>query len=142
MKAVRRWWALDAGDRLRLPLLMAVLPVVSLSLRLTGYNRTRRLVERLSDRRVSRPASPRDLDAARRLSQLAAIAGRRGPIQATCLRQALVVYGTLRRRGLRPELKFGVRRENDGIGAHAWVQLEHLSLDAAPDPDTHQPFSA
>ena len=120
---------------------MLALPLVSLTLRLAGYKRTRRLIEWLSGHRHPRTANQADLETAYRLAQLAAIAGRRGPIQATCLRQALVVYGTLRRRGLRPELKFGVRRENDGIGAHAWVQLEHLSLDAAPDPDTHQPFT-
>jgi hypothetical protein len=141
MSAVRRWWALEAGDRLRLPLLMLALPLISLTLRLTGYKRTSRLIEWLSSHRAPRRAHQQDLDAALRLAQLAAIAGRRGPVQATCLRQALLVYGTLRRRGLRPELKFGVRREDDGIGAHAWVELEQRSLDVAGDPDTHQPFT-
>lgn len=141
MRAARRWWGLEPGDRLRLPLLMLALPLVSLALRLAGYKRTLRVVEWLSGHNAPRAASQHDLDAAHRLAQLAAIAGRRGPVQATCLRQALVVYGTLRRRGLEPQLKFGVRRENDGIGAHAWVQLEHLSLDAATDPDSHQPFT-
>jgi len=141
MRSVRRWWALEGGDRLRLPFLMLVLPVVSLTLRLAGYKRTRRLVEWLSSHRHPRAANQQELETAHRLAQLAAIAGRRGPVQATCLRQALVVYGMLRRRGLRPEFKFGVRREGDGIGAHAWVELEHRSLDMTGDPDTHQPFT-
>lgn len=140
MTAVRRWWALEGSDRLRLPLLMLALPMVSLTLRLAGYKRTRSLVEWLSGHRHTRAANPLELETAYRLAQLAATAGRRGPVQATCLRQALVVYGVLRRRGLRPELRFGVRREDDGIGAHAWVELEHRSLDVAGDPDAHQPF--
>jgi len=141
MKAMRRWWALKDGDRLRLPMLMLALPLASLTLRLAGYKRTRRLVEWLSGHRHPRAANQQDLETAHRLAQLAAIAGRRGPVQATCLRQALVVYGMLRLRGLRPEFKFGVRGEGDGIGAHAWVELEHRSLDMTGDPDTHQPFT-
>lgn len=141
MRAVSRWWALQGGDRLRLPVLMLVLPLISLTLRLAGYKRTRRLVERLSGHRHPRAANQEDLEAAYGLAQLAAVAGRRGPVQATCLRQSLVVYGVLRRRGLQPELKFGVRREDDGIGAHAWVELEHQSLDVAGDPNAHQPFT-
>jgi len=140
MNALRRWWALPPAERLHLLLLMLALPLVSLALHTAGYKRTRRVVEWLSSHPHPRAANEEDFDAARRLAQLAATAGRRGPVQTTCLRQALVVYGTLRRHGLQPELKFGVRRDGDGIGAHAWVELEHRSLDAG-DPDLHRPFA-
>ncbi|MFC5577722.1 lasso peptide biosynthesis B2 protein [Lysobacter niabensis] len=140
MSALRRWWALAPGDRLRLLLLMLVLPLVSLALRSAGYQRTRNLVERLSGHPQPRTASNDDIESALGFAQLAATAGRRGPVEATCLRQALVVYGALRRRGLQPQLKFGVRREGDSIDAHAWVELEQRSLDVnATRP--HQPFA-
>ena len=138
-EAMQRLAALPAGERLRLLLMMLALPLVSLSLRVLGYVRTVRLVEWLS-RRPRRSAGDDDLREAEALAQLVAITGRRRFVQATCLRQALLVHGLLRRRGLRPELKLGVRREGDGIEAHAWVELEGHALaqqvlDYSPFPE-------
>lgn len=102
--------------------------MIALSLRALDYQRTRRLVEWLTRHARPRTATEDDLRNAERLAQLAAIAGHRGLVQATCLRQALMVYGMLRRRGLQPELKLGVRREKDIFSAHAWVELEGQRL--------------
>ena len=126
-EAMQRLAALPAGERLRLLLMMLALPSVSLSLRVLGYVRTVRLVEWLS-RRPRRSAGDDDLREAEALAQLVAVASRRRFVQATCLRQAVLVHGLLRRRGLQPELKLGVRREGDDIEAHAWVELEGQAL--------------
>jgi hypothetical protein len=84
------------------------------------------------------------MQSAQRLTQLAAIVGRRGAITATCLRQSLLVYGILRRHGLGPELKLGVRKIDGTLDAHAWVQLEQTALgqgdaEHTPLPD-HKPL--
>ena len=132
--------ALPASDRLRLPLMMAALPLVSALLECTGYQRTRRMVERLSLNPPPRAATEADLAYARRLAWLAALAGRRGPMEATCLRKSLLVYGLLRRRGFRPDLELGVRREAPDIAAHAWVELEGVSIDPQASPADHRVF--
>lgn len=103
--------------------LLLGLPLVSISLRLLDYKRTRSLMEWMSRHPQPRVASIAEVRDADRLAQLAAMAGNRGVVKATCLRQALLVHATLRRRGLQPELKLGVRREDGGIAAHAWVEL-------------------
>lgn len=126
--ALQRWYALSAGDRGRLLGLTLLLPVVSTSLRLLGYRRARALSERLSRHPKPRPASMADLERAQALARLANIAGRRGLIQATCLRQALAVYLLLRRRGLAPELKLGVDRLGSRPDMHAWVELDGHAL--------------
>ena len=132
-RRLRGWLALNGRERAQFLGLMASLAVVHGSLALAGYVRTRRWVERLSAGGTRRKATSDDLQAARRLAQLAAIAGRRGPVQATCLRQALVLHGWLRRRGLNPEIVIGVRRDGDAsaLDAHAWVELEDASIDVA-----------
>ena len=117
------WRALPPGERALMARLLVALPLVSLALRVFDYRRTRRLVEWLSRHPRPRPAAAGDIRSADRLAQLAATAGHRGLLQATCLRQALLVYGMLRRKGLQPELKLGVRREGDAFLAHAWVEL-------------------
>lgn len=105
------------------------LPAVHLSLSLVGYMKTRRLLERLSSGNLRREATAEDLDAARQLEHLTAIAGQHGLINATCLRQSLLLYWMLRRRGLAPELRLGVRRESGDLDAHAWVEVDGRSLD-------------
>jgi hypothetical protein len=117
------WRALPARERLLLLRLLAGLPLVALALRLFDYRRTRRLTEWLSRHPNPRPPSGPELREAERLAQLAATAGHNGLVKATCLRQALLVHGMLRRRGLEPELKLGVRRDGEAFAAHAWVEL-------------------
>lgn len=132
-RRLRGWLALSGRERAQFLGLMASLAAVHGSLALTGYVRTRRWVERLSAGGTRRTATSDDLEAARRLAQLAAIAGRRGAVRATCLRQALVLHGWLRRRGLAPEIVIGVRRDGEApLDAHAWVELEGASIDVTP----------
>lgn len=135
---LRGWRALTWRERAQFTALVPALALVHAALALFGYVRTRRALERLSERAPRREPSDHDLAQARRLTELAAIAGRHGLVTATCLRQSLVVYAWLRRRGLDPELKLGV----DVVGAapdmHAWVELRDERL-AQFDP-RHRPF--
>jgi len=129
---LRGWLALSGRERVQFVGLAASLAVVHASLALAGYVRTRRWVERLTADGAQRAATAEDLESARRLARLAEIAGRRGAVQATCLRQALVLHGWLRRRGLKPEIVIGVRRDGEApLDAHAWVELEGESIDVA-----------
>ena len=139
-RRLRGWWGLPGSERWTLLLMLAWLPVISLSLRLSGYMRTRRLVERFSPVKAPQTATALDLQSAERLAQLAAIAGRRGAVTATCLRQSLLVYGWLRRRGLAPEHVLGVRKLDDSFDAHAWVELQGIAL--GQSELAHQPFTA
>lgn len=120
---LRGWLSLPPHERAALLRLLFGLPLMSLSLRVLDYRRTRRLVEWLTSGHEPRLASREELQQADRLAQLAATAGRHGLIEATCLRQSLLVYAILRRRGLQPELRLGVRRDGEGFAAHAWVEL-------------------
>lgn len=134
------WLALTHRDRWSLLVLATGLPIVAGTLRVRGLGRTRLWLERLSESGSVHAASSDDLQAAQRLAQLAAIAGRRGAITATCLRQSLLVYALLRRRGLAPELKLGVRKQGDALDAHAWVELQGVALGQATL--AHAPFKS
>lgn len=124
------WLALNGRERAQFLGLAVSLAVVHASLAMAGYARTRRCVELVSGGGARRVAGPDDLQAARLLARLAQIAGRHGPVRASCLRQALVLYGWLRRRGLNPEIVIGVRRDRaTPLDAHAWVEVDGLSLD-------------
>lgn len=135
-----RWRSLGWRDRARLLGCAGTLPLIHASLALAGHARTRRWIEAMT-RRPSHAASATELDAARALAKLAEIAGRRGAVEATCLRQSLLVHGWLRRRGLRPQLLLGVpEKPGPRFEAHAWVELEGQRL-LARDAG-YRPFTA
>jgi hypothetical protein len=41
-----------------------------------------------------------------------------------CLRRSLVIQSLLARRGIRTELRFGVRKDDGELSAHAWLEYE------------------
>ena len=127
---LRGWLALSGRERAQFLGLVLALPAVHGALAVFGYVRTRHALERISARASRHAADAAEYAAARRLAELAEIAGRRGLLTTTCLRQALLVYTLLRRRGLDPQLQLGVRKQGDAFGAHAWVELEQRPLAA------------
>ena len=128
----RRWWGLSRTDRSALLGMMLALPLLSAALRFFGYARVRRWIEDATNRNV-RPACASDpAMEGERLARLAAIAGRHGPIRATCLRQSLLIYGLLRERGLSPELKIGVKGGDGLPDMHAWWISKALHWENQP----------
>ena len=138
-RRIGQWLELGPGDRWRLLGLMAALPVVSAMLALFGFVRTRRLLESASGNAGRRVAGDEELRAAQAAAWLTNIAGRRGAVTATCLRQSLLLYWLLRRRGLAPEIRLGVRKEDQKFDAHAWVELHGIAL--GETELVHLPFS-
>ena len=117
---------------------MLLLPPVHLALALFRFQRVRGWLERNSMHRGSIECTPDALPDAHRLAELAAIAGRRGAFEASCLRQSLVVWWWLRRQGLSPQLRIGTLGSGETFAAHAWVELDGVAL-AQPDLQ-HRPF--
>jgi Transglutaminase-like superfamily len=68
------------------------------------------------------------------------IAATYGPYRATCLPRALVLWTLLRRRRLDGVLTIGVRKNHDGVEAHAWVMLNGVALDQGPAPESYVPL--
>lgn len=127
-RLLRRWFALPLSEQWRLLQLGLMLPVVAGFLRMLGVMRCARLMQRRSSGRQTHIAKPLEMQYAQRLAELAAIAGRRGAVRTTCLRQALLVQWLLCRRGLAAELRIGVRKLDSALDAHAWVELDGVAL--------------
>lgn len=139
------WLRLESGDRILCVILILLLVPLHALLATAGYTRTKRWLERTSARSDPRTASQEGFDDARNLVRLGAIAGRYGVVDATCLRQSLLIHFLLRRKGLAPAIRIGVRRQDGIFDAHAWVELDGIALgqgDLAhtpmPDPPLHR----
>lgn len=121
------WRKLTGRDRLRLASCTLGLAGIHASLAVFGYVRTRKWVEAATSRPTHGVTAEQLADSIA-LARLARIAGRRGIVDATCLRQSLLLHGWLRLRGLRTSLQLGVKEHPAGFRAHAWVELEGTRL--------------
>ena len=139
-RAIARWRALTGQQRTWLLLLLVALPATGALVRFFGFQRAAKICVGFGGKAPLRPCSNQDIADAQSFANLAAIAGRHGPVSATCLRQALVVRAWLRRRGFDAQLKIGVKKNGVALDAHAWVELEGVAL-AQPNL-SHPPFKA
>lgn len=132
------WRTLSRADKRALLGLVCALPVVELSLRGLGAQRTAAWLSRIVRPGTVHKATGDDFRDADRVAHLAAIAGRRGLLAARCLSQALLVRAMLRRRGLETVLRVGVLKDDRRFDAHAWLELEGRALAQSTLP--HVPF--
>lgn len=127
----RDWPALAA--------LAARLLAVDLALRVWGFERVRRRLERSAPAGAGGTAATETADpaarlaAADRLARLAEVAARRNLYPIRCLARALTVRHLLARRGVVARLRLGVRRSAGSLDAHAWVELEGRPLGEPPE---------
>ena len=131
MRRLEQWRSLAPWERRLLLRLTVLLPLIGGTLRLLGYNRTRALLERLSQaakRPIPADPTTATADIAQRLARLVSIAANHGPYRATCLRQSLALWWLLRRRAIAADLRIGVRKEQGELQAHAWVEHHGQAL--------------
>ena len=129
----RRFMALSPSDRLLFLELWSLLGGVSALLHLLDYQRTRQLLLHLLPATPRPPARPEDATSyALRVGRLVQIAGRHLPVDGSCLRQSLLVWWLLRRRGMPAELRIGVSKR-DTFAAHAWVDLDGRPINDSAD---------
>jgi hypothetical protein len=114
-----------------------LLPATALSLRVFGYRRTRAWMDRHVSSNQSGPADA--ATEAARVARLVSVAAHRGPYRANCLRQALVAWWLLGRRGIETNLVVGVRKDEQGFAAHAWVEFNgDVIIGGADSPERFQ----
>ena len=75
------------------------------------------------------------------IARMVSVAARHGIYRANCLKQSLVLWWLLGRRGIPSEIKIGVNKEGAGpLNAHAWVECDGQALNDSEDG--RQRFSA
>lgn len=134
-----KFWRLAPSERALFLVAMVSVAVIGMSLRLVSFRRIQDMLE--PARGVTGP-EPSTLDAgvqARKIARLVAAASRHGPFRANCLPTSLALRHMLLCRGIKADLRVGVRKTADGkLEAHAWV--EHEGQPLIDKPDVHQRF--
>jgi hypothetical protein len=128
----RKFWKLTAEERTVLLSALALLPVVRVGLEALGL---RRLQQRLAAGRPSSFEHARltqaELVRARRVARLVAVAS--DLTGGSCLARSIVLARILENKGIAVQLRIGVRRGEQGIEAHAWVEADGSILNDGPD---------
>jgi hypothetical protein len=132
---LNKFSALSRGERQLLMEAFLLLPAIHLGLRLLGYSRMLRMIERWTPRRsaASKVLRADETVRAGELARLIAIAAERGLYKATCLRRSLLLWWFLRKEGITGTLRFGVRTSSGTLEAHAWVECHGIVVNDAPD---------
>jgi hypothetical protein len=117
---------------------LVLLPAAWFSLKVSGWVKTMRRFEGLAGPVVL--AAPATLNGAlsTQAARVVRLAATFGPFRVLCLPRSVVLWTLLRREGFNPAVKLGVRKGDQGFDAHAWVEVDGVSLDDPAD----EPFTA
>lgn len=99
-----------------------------IALRFLPLPKVQRLLSSLRPLRSSRGSVPLS-----RLAHLVGVAARHHVLPARCLQRALTLQSLLAQRGVKADLRIGVRRQNGHLRAHAWVESAGIPLAESPE---------
>ena len=125
----RLWWR-TWRDYATMVETLALATTIELALTLVPFSRLLSRLDRLATGTTGR--TTRSLS---RLRLFVTAAYRLLPVEKTCLRESLVLYALLRRRGVAAKLRLGVAKDGQRLTAHAWVEC----ADAGECQESH-PF--
>jgi len=114
--------ALPGRERVLAVEAVLLLPLVELSLRRSGYERTCRRLARFVRRQGQWDGPAHDVVPAS--VRMVALSASRAPVTAKCLGRSLTLWALLGRRGVASEVVIGVRPGGEPLDAHAWVEVD------------------
>lgn len=124
---ISRLLSLPRAERRVLLQALLLLPLFWAGLRALGLPRLHAWATSSSARASRTNPTPQVIGA------LVAIAGNHQPFPSTCLTRSLLLVWLLGRRGMRADLRIGVRMLDGRLDAHAWVECDGRPLNDAPD---------
>lgn len=134
----RKWRGLDRDERATFREAIFLVPAMHVTVRIIGFNRLQQWVVNTATRTGAAPQPTADL--VRRSVVNINRVKRYSPLRGNCLSQSLALSRLLRRRGITPDLRLGVRLTGSKFDAHAWVEYDGRVLNDTQDVQTR--FSA
>lgn len=128
------WRGLAPDDRHAFWRAAALVPTMHVVVRVIGFNRLQQRVLRVAPS-TSRVTAT-DAQALRRCVVNVNRVKRYSPLRGNCLSQSFALVWMLRREGLEPQLRLGVRIQDAKFDAHAWVEYDGRVLNDSQDVHT------
>jgi hypothetical protein len=125
MNNLSKYLQLSPRDRWLLIYYVIMLIVVDLGLRFFGFQKmTSILSTQASKKMIQQQQTVEEVEEVRHTASLVEIVANRGFFRATCLRQALLVYYLLLKKGIKTELRIGISNKTKSFKSHAWIKYK------------------
>ena len=131
---LRRFSALNDDAQKMFLRALVMLPIVSVSLKAFSFQATQTALQILVSSPDPAPAPDVVKTRIAVTAHMVNSAGRHGIARASCLAKSLTLWCLLGRQGIASQLRIGIRKEDGGFAAHAWVEREGVALN---EPDDH-----
>jgi len=107
-----------------------LLPLIALSLKLCGFKHTKKKMSQFIPSCIDENTpNEQDMVNVESISHAVAIAGNHGIYRTNCLKQSLLLWWFLARRGISTEINFGIEDEAiETFSAHAWVEYGGVNI--------------
>ena len=117
-------------------------PLIRVSLRFRGYNKTRQWLQGKLDRlTVPALALPEVSDRLDVTCRMVRAAEHYLPVRVSCLEESLVLWYLLQTQGIAAAIRIGVRKPAGTFEAHAWVEQDGIALNQTDEQHRHyHPF--
>jgi Transglutaminase-like superfamily len=119
--ACHKFFQLPSASRRFVLRTILILPIAYAGLKLFGLNRLLPRIQRLSPDARELPES--SLQEIQTYARLFSAVARRCPLPLQCLGRSVALCWLLRQQGIDATVHIGVRKENEALDAHAWVQF-------------------
>ncbi|NNE66495.1 MAG: lasso peptide biosynthesis B2 protein [Pyrinomonadaceae bacterium] len=116
-----------------------LIPGMELSIRSFGLRRTHRILERMGSRALRMEQEPEVV--INRHKNLLDLFVKNFPFGGRCLAQSLSLWYLLKRLRVETDLKFGTKRDDGEIRAHAWLEYQGTPIDSQTEIYTSFPDS-
>jgi hypothetical protein len=136
---LQRFRALDPASRGLFLRGTLILPLISLSLRLRGFNSTQAALRRFfsSSKVATQPEVSSAAARAALTARMVRAAARYGLGRPTCLEKSLALWWLLGRQGIASSLRIGTRKASGQFEAHAWIEYHGAALNELEQPHQH-----
>jgi hypothetical protein len=126
LRKLKQFVLFPAADRRLLLLIAALVPFVEFSLKAFGFNRIFNLINRWTTRP---PQAEINREEVNKYARLMFLSYRNSPLGGKCLARSLVLWGMLRRKGIETDLRFGMKKKDGKLLAHAWIEYRGEPLE-------------
>lgn len=135
---LRRFRAMSGREQRLFLRAAALLPSLSMSLRIVGFVRTQQTLQFLLRGETSGglPAEERAIRVAATVRMVHA-AAQYGVGRPTCLERSLALWWLLGHQGIAAQLRIGARKVREKFEAHAWVECGGVAVSEPDEPHRH-----
>ncbi|MEZ5428366.1 MAG: lasso peptide biosynthesis B2 protein [Pyrinomonadaceae bacterium] len=124
---IKTFWNLPLSHKWIFIQIATLVPLVQLGIKTVKFKRTFRILQFFQKRRPANPANR--LKTVRRYQNYLNLFHKQFPFLGKCLAGSLALWFLLRRKGIETELRFGVKKEDEKLLAHSWIEYRGKLLE-------------